>query len=401
MKSFIAVQTGARRNYAIPSILEEANLLAAFYTDICANAGIGSLVDRHFPANLRQERVNRFLNRRIPKNLEHKIQTSDWAAIRYLFRQKIGRNDLIKQHRNLSLFNQEFSKSMIAKGLKNATHVFSMFGEGTEFLNFAKNQGLKIITEIYISPLTYKIIQLEKKQYAELETTIPEQIIQESYHWWDQLSRITDVFIAPSNFVIDGLKEFGISQDQCYKVPYAVDDSWLKIKNEPRKGRILFVGTAQLRKGIHILAMAANKLSHLDYEFRVAGGVSDAMRRNKLTQSLNFLGRVPRTKIKQEFAQADIFVLPSLAEGSAEVNYEALASGLPIITTNATGSVIRDGIEGFIVPSKDPDALAQRIEELVENRELRNTIAAAAKERAQGYTWDKYAERLLTVLKKV
>ena len=50
-----------------------------------------------------------------------------------------------------------------------------------------------------------------------------------------------------------------------------------------------------------------------------------------------------------------MFVLPSLAEGSAEVTYEAIAAGVPVVTTRAAGSVVRDGIEGRIVPERDPD----------------------------------------------
>ena len=147
--------------------------------------------------------------------------------------------------------------------------------------------------------------------------------------------------------------------------------------------------------------MASNKLIQRNYEFRIAGGVSDVIRNAEITQKLHFLGRVPRTDIQQEYALADIFVLPSLAEGSAEVIYEALAAGLPVITTEAAGSVVQDGIEGFIVPEGNAEALADRIEELVENRELRDRMAVAARERAKDYTWEKYAERLLSIFQTV
>jgi len=66
--------------------------------------------------------------------------------------------------------------------------------------------------------------------------------------------------------------------------------------------------------------------------------------RQSICRSLSFLGRVPRDRIHEEFQTADLFVLPTLAEGSAEVTYEALAAGLPVITTKSAGSVVRDGI---------------------------------------------------------
>ena len=399
MKRFIAVQTGARRNYAVPSILEKVDMLDAFYTDICANTGLGAVLNRFCPQPLRRAALKLLLNRRLPPNIKGKTHTSDWAILRYLARQKIAGNQTVKQYQALTTFHKDFSQEMIFKGLGDATHIFSMHGEGIGFIEFAKKQGLRIISEIYISPSTHKIVQSERSIFPALEPILPPQIIQADHAWFNKICELTDAFIVPSYFVERGLEEFGVDKGKCYIVPYSVQDSWLKLNNYPIKGRVLFVGTAELRKGIHILGMAADKLSHYKYEFRVAGGVSNVVRQHKLTQKLHFLDRVPRSEIQQEYAQADIFVLPSLAEGSAEVTYEALAVGLPVITTDAAGSVVRDGIEGFIVPERDAEALANRIEELVENRELRDRMATAARERAKDYTWDKYAERLLEVIR--
>ena len=80
-----------------------------------------------------------------------------------------------------------------------------------------------------------------------------------------------------------------------------------------------------------------------------------------------------------EFRQADVFVLPTLAEGSAEVINEALGAGIPVVTTPAAGSVVRDGIEGRIVPERDPAALAAAIDELLSDRPLRARMALAAR----------------------
>ena len=159
-------------------------------------------------------------------------------------------------------------------------------------------------------------------------------------------------------------------------------------------------GTAELRKGIHYLAMAAEKLISrgLNYEFvwQETLPISSTPAR---CRHLNFLGRVPRDRIHQEFQQADMFVLPSLAEGSAEVTYEALACGVPVITTKAAGSVVRDGVEGRIVPERDSEILAEAIQELVEDRQKRDRMAHAARDRAREYTWERYGERLVAALK--
>jgi glycosyltransferase involved in cell wall biosynthesis len=92
-------------------------------------------------------------------------------------------------------------------------------------------------------------------------------------------------------------------------------------------------------------------------------------------------------------------VLPSLAEGSATVTYEALATGIPVITTAASGSVVRDGIDGFIVEERNAEALAAAIEVLVENRELRSSMSASAKRRVKQFSWEAYGERFLQALR--
>ncbi|MEP0911410.1 glycosyltransferase family 4 protein [Leptolyngbya sp. GB1-A1] len=392
---FISVQVGARRNYVVPAILAEAGLLEAFYTDLCGSAGLGGLLQKFCPKTLRKPAIQRLISRQVPVQLEGKVCTFDRAALRFLARSYLARSNDFKSYQALRQFDLEFSQAMSQAGLGKATHVYSMFGEGLAFLKFAKDRGLKIISEVYIAPQTHQIVQQQREQFPDLEPMIPSEIIERDYEWLEELCQLADRFIVPSEFVREGMMQFGVSSERCALVPYAVGDSWFTLQNQPIEKRILFVGTADLRKGIHILGIAAQKLRHLGYEFRVAGGVSDIVRQHPLTQHLTFLGRVPRTEIQNEYAQADIFVLPSQAEGSAEVIYEALAARVPIITTKAAGSVVRNGIEGFIVPEQDPETLASRIQELVEDRELRERMAIAARKRAYEHTWNRYSEELL------
>jgi glycosyltransferase involved in cell wall biosynthesis len=98
------------------------------------------------------------------------------------------------------------------------------------------------------------------------------------------------------------------------------------------------------------------------------------------------------------YGWADAFLLPSLCEGSATVTYEALAYGLPVICTPNTGSVVRDGIEGFVVPIRDPNAIAGRIEELAANPERRTRMGQDARLRARDFTLEAYGQRLLAAL---
>ena len=102
--------------------------------------------------------------------------------------------------------------------------------------------------------------------------------------------------------------------------------------------------------------------------------------------------------MSEHYSWADVFLLPSLCEGSATVIYEALAHGLPVICTPNTGSVVRDGMDGFIVPIRDAATTAARLEQLAGDRELRTWMGANARQRASEFTVAAYGRRLLAAL---
>jgi len=95
-------------------------------------------------------------------------------------------------------------------------------------------------------------------------------------------------------------------------------------------------------------------------------------------------------------------VFPSTCEGSAKSTYEAAACGLPQITTRESGDVVQDGVNGIIIPSDDPDALAAAIERLHADRDLCARLGAAGRARvAENFTWDHFRRRLLEAYDRV
>jgi glycosyltransferase involved in cell wall biosynthesis len=248
-----------------------------------------------------------------------------------------------------------------------------------------------------------KILAQERLRFPEWESPAPDlDAIRGEFPEQKALLTDTNFAVCPAERVRRNLEEnFAIALSRSALVPYGVDRKWFKLPLSPQSGRVLFVGTAGLRKGIHYLAKAAELLAGKGrkYEFRIAGDLTPKIKQQPECRHLNFVGRIPHGAIQAEYAQADVFVLPSLAEGSAEASYEALAAALPVITTEAAGSVVRDGIEGLIVPERDPVALAAAIERIVENRNLRAKMSSAARTRARDYTLERYGDRLIAALK--
>src|SRR5262249_8217957 len=122
--------------------------------------------------------------------------------------------------------------------------------------------------------------------------------------------------------------------------------------------RILFVGTLSQRKGIRYLLEAARRLRLPDAELVLAGRmVGSETAFAPYRDVFRHVTHVPYHEVHALYQDADVFVYPSLHEGSAFAVFEALASGLPVICTPNTGSVVRDGVEGFLVPVRDVDAI--------------------------------------------
>ncbi|MEY2502810.1 MAG: hypothetical protein QOI07_3144 [Verrucomicrobiota bacterium] len=395
---FIVAQIGARRSYAVPAILEKAGMLERFYTDAVGGGGLMGLASA-----ATGQGGKRLAGRRLPANIRQSTRTFPRITLPRALKRKVRPLGAVEAYREAIEFDDALGHAMVRSGFGEATHVYSMLGECAPLLVAAKERGLTVVSEIYILLSTERILAEERKQFPGWEPEAPDYTaLRRDLGREDVLLTRSDFAMCPSEAVrADLVKNFGFDQTRTAVVPYGMDPALLSIKTDPVPGRILFAGTADLRKGIHYLAMAAGKLHArgLGCEFRIAGNVQSSVANQNECRHLNFLGRVPREGMAAEFAAADVFVLPSLAEGSAEATYEALACGVPVVTTAEAGSVVRNRIDGLIVPARDADALANAISEIVDDREKRRAMARAARQRAAEFTWEKYGERLVATLK--
>ena len=147
--------------------------------------------------------------------------------------------------------------------------------------------------------------------------------------------------------------------------------------------RVLWIGSVNLRKGIQYLIEAAKLLKGGRIEFTVAGPLQiSAEAVASAPANVRFLGRVSRAQTADLYRQADVFVIPTVSDGFAITQLEAMGFGLPVITTPNCGEVVSDGINGLIVPACDAEALANAILRVDRDRGLLATMAAAAPARA-------------------
>lgn len=210
---------------------------------------------------------------------------------------------------------------------------------------------------------------------------------------------LADYIVAESVFSRESFLKQGVPLNKILVIPRGVDVQ--RFSPIPHKNgspfRVLFVGQLCFRKGVHYLLEAWSSLKLKDAELVLAGGIHEEVKGNlnryKNDTSIKHVGFVkdPETL----YRESSVFALPSIVEGSAKVTYEAMAAGLPVIVTPNAGSVARDGLDGYIVPIRNVDALMERIHDLYKNKVLREEMGENARKWMGEHTWDHHRSKMI------
>lgn len=394
----IVLQLGARHRYAVPRFLHQAGYLEALYTDANGSYGVGGMLSSFAPSLLPSS-AGRLRQRQISRLPASAVRSTDLLMPLDPLLRRFSRSTFDYDRRRDRVFSFVLSRW----GFGQATMIYSMFGEGWSFIEAGKRRGLKIALDMFVNPITHRIVESERQAFPEWEAPDNSDFhaLEEDV---DKRIALADLLLCPADAVADGMRYYpSFAAEKIRVVPYgfANDAKPRGLKPVPR--RILFGGSATLRKGIHYFARAAELLLRdgAAYEFRVAGPATQTVRERVECRFLKFLGPLTRADFLAELETADVFVLPTLAEGSATVIYEALAFGVPVVTTRSAGSVITNGKEGQIVPERDSKALADAIADITCHRELRDAMSQAAIRTAAEFSEAKWGERLISALKSV
>jgi glycosyltransferase involved in cell wall biosynthesis len=216
---------------------------------------------------------------------------------------------------------------------------------------------------------------------------------------------LADLILVPSDHIAEQLIRHGTRLGKIRVVPYAADIRRfcpLEGKHHGPSCTFLFAGGVTQRKGIKYLLEAWDRVRRPGWTLQLLGDLPENPGPlATLPDQVELLGRIGHSEMPARMAAADVFVFPSLFEGSAVVTYEALACGLPSVVTPAAGSVIRDGVDGFVVMPRDVTGLAQRMEQLGRSPQLRVCMSMAARARALQFGWPRYHGSILDAVNEV
>jgi glycosyltransferase involved in cell wall biosynthesis len=273
---------------------------------------------------------------------------------------------------------------------------------------------------LYELPIGYwrearRILQEEAERLPEWASTMP--ALNEPDWKLERKDReieLADAIVVASSFTAKTLQAYPGQLPPIHTIPYGspiISPSSPEVSESCPNGtkqasgnplKALFVGGLSQRKGLHYLFEAADMLGE-SVEWTIIGrGNMECKILAKQISRYRWIPSLPHREILEQMRQQDVLVFPSLFEGFGLVIVEALASGIPVITTAHTAGpdLFADGEAGFIVPIRCGLSIADRLEILHRNRELLQQMKINAREAAKRWTWGRYQQLLLPVLNR-
>ena len=247
-----------------------------------------------------------------------------------------------------------------------------------------------------------KLVREEYRRWGVLRPVTDPRVIDREERIYDQADCIT----VPSTFAASSFSEMGIPPAKVRVIPYGVRlENFRPTSTPPANAfQVLFAGSVGLRKGFPYLLQAFHAISHPHKKLIVAGSVQPDIKSVLATlpqEQVEFVGSVPQARLAELMSSSHVMVLPSIEEGLALVQGQALACGCPVLATSHTGAedLFTDGVEGFIVPIRSVQALQHRMQELAEDNKLQQRMRAAALTRVHALGgWKEYGDKWESLL---
>ena len=388
----LVVQLTGRMHFGAARGLERCDRLAGLVTDF------------HLPGPFRP--LASFSSALKPYNIDlppRKVHGNPLVGLDY--RRKLRRFGHFRTETHIEASKALARQAVHLLGTVNASTVYSFDIQALETFRSCSDRKMRLTLEQCVAPRRTQMEVLERLR----PLTAPDEYEKRSAQLWRLSERETEEWslahriVCPSVYVRDELVRWGVSREKIAVVPYGFSrpDDGGETGREPvakATPRAMFVGTVEPRKGLQDVVAAMRTLDAGSLQLDVFGSLGRANPEDYAASGVTLHGKVAFERVSRAYADADMFVLPSYLEGSATVVYEAMSYGLPCVVTPETGSVVRDGIEGFVVPAGDTNRIAECLERLGRDPDLRARMGRAAIRRAQEFTFEKYGEGLCTAL---
>ncbi len=399
---WICTQNGAREHYAIPRALSQSGRLEMLLTETWAGplirrlpfGPLRPLAARHHPG-LAGAQVVHWTREIVWRELVSRVAGKNPAASTVdVYDQFVQQGQYFS--RQALNFLQQQGTTLEEKV------VFSYDTTALELFTWAKEQGaICVLGQMDPARTEAAILSQERERWP--GWSLQEEDVPETYHRrreqeWD----LADCIVVNSRWSAQALAGQRISPQKLAVIPLCYEENLVEPGN-PRKStssplRVLFLGQVILRKGIQYLMEAAKLLQNEPVHFDVVGpiGITEFAMKSA-PANLTFHGRANRDEARNWYRQGDVFVLPTISDGFAITQIEAMAHGLPVITTPHCGEVVTDGKDGFIVPVRDALALAQTVRRYLQEPGTLSAQREAAMAKSKSFSLNRLTDDLLNL----
>ena len=283
-----------------------------------------------------------------------------------------------------------------------------LHGAGHRMIARAKSEGSLVLGEpVNAHPEVQHEILEEERQRLGLPSASSSSAVKVRNRIIEEAAA-SDRLLAGSSFVKRSFVEKGFDPEKIDVLGYGVDTVRFSPLSAEERGsvggrfRVVCVAGISVRKGHYDLLKAWDLFGARDAELVLIGRVSSEMAPLLRRYQGRFIHVpfVPNEELRKYLASSAVFVLPSVEDGCAVVCAEAMASGLPVITTQNNGSaeLVDEGVNGYVVPIRSPEKIAGHLDHLYRHRELARQMGEAATQKAHvDMGWDQYAAKLIRI----
>jgi alpha-maltose-1-phosphate synthase len=323
-----------------------------------------------------------------------------WSACRRVARRVVPRADLLLSREVVRDFDR-----WAGSHLGEPSVVNGLSGFATETLSQASARGVTV----FCDRGSWHILEQQRVMDEEADRIgvprahIDPFMIERELREYELANQI----LVPSESARQSFIRRGIDAGRVVKVPYGVDISAFSVPTEDRSSSaVISVATIGLRKGHHHLIQAFRMLRTRNATLTLVGAVTPGWDKwLHLDQpGVRAIGPVSRSGVIEELQGASVFVLASVEEGLALVIAQAMACGLPVIATEATGvrELITDGVEGIVVPAPpDAQTLAEAMDSLLSDTNRAQTMGVAARRKVESFGgWDRYGRQVVAAFRE-
>ncbi len=309
------------------------------------------------------------------------------------------------------IWNDVFDRWAATKLQPGSGRVFiGWSGMSLHTIKRAKKLGMICILERGSSHILVqnKILQEEFDLYNKKFSIHPSVIKKELLEY-----QAADYISVPSSFVRNSFISQGVSETKIFVNPFGAGQSFVRkirpMRDAETKFTIVYMGTLSIRKGLlyFFRALEILNIPVAEYDVLFLGSVESEIQstiEKYRKPNWKFMGHVDHYSLPDWLAKCDIGVQPSLEEGLSMVIPQMMACGVPVIVTPNTGgeNIIQNNLNGFVVPVRDPQAIADKLEWAYSNpRELQDMKKNVAESILSDFTWEAYGERYSRFLKTI